>query len=76
MFFKFVIIVLAKLFLNFKESIVMENFIDVAISLIPSLLVIVFILFLIRTYILVKKYLDVKTEYYQYKLKEIKKNGE
>jgi hypothetical protein len=75
-FFKFVIIVLAKLFLNFKESIVMENFIDVAISLIPSLLVIVFILFLIRTYILVKKYLDVKTEYYQYKLKEIKKNGE
>lgn len=54
----------------------MENVIDVAISLIPSLLVIVFILFLIRTYILVKKYLDVKTEYFQYKLKEIKKNGE
>ncbi len=53
----------------------MEDFLDVVISIVPSLVVIVFILLLIKTYIMVKKYLVIKMEYYQYKLSILKKKN-
>lgn len=54
----------------------MEDFLDVVIGLLPSLVVIVFILLLIKTYIMVKKYLVLKMEYYQYKLSILKKKND
>lgn len=51
----------------------MENFLDVLISLIPTLITIILTYIIVVLFVRIKKYINVKTEYYQVKLNELKK---
>jgi hypothetical protein len=50
----------------------MENFLDVVISFIPTLITIILTYIIVVLFIKIKKYINIKTEYYKLKLNELK----